>query len=92
MTIQVNIHEAKTRLSQLIEAVKRGEEVIIARAGTPEVRLVAADAVSEKPKREFGLLKGKIWFAPDYDQADAEIERDFYASPIFPGDNPDGQP
>ncbi|MFC3675567.1 type II toxin-antitoxin system Phd/YefM family antitoxin [Ferrovibrio xuzhouensis] len=85
MTIQVNIHEAKTSLSKLIDAVKRGEEVIIARAGKPEVRLVPAEP-AEKPKREFGLLKGKIWFAPDYDQADAEIERDFYASPLFPDD------
>lgn len=88
MTIQVNIHEAKTSLSKLIEAVKRGEEVIIARAGKPEVRLVAAGNVSpspeQKPKRQFGAWKGKVWFAPDYDQADAEIERDFYESKIFP--------
>lgn len=88
MTIQVNIHEAKTSLSKLIEAVKRGEEVIIARAGKPEVRLVAAESVSPspepKPKRQFGAWKGKVWFAPDYDQADAEIERDFYESKIFP--------
>ena len=84
MTIQVNIHEAKTSLSKLIEAVKRGEEVIIARAGKPEVRLVAAQQTEQKPKRQFGLLKGQIWFSPDYDQADAEIERDFYESKIFP--------
>lgn len=85
MTIQVNIHEAKTSLSKLIEAVKRGEEVVIARAGKPEVRLVPAESGLEQPKRrEFGAWKGKVWFAPDYDQADVEIERDFYASPIFP--------
>lgn len=84
MTIQVNIHEAKTSLSKLIEAVKRGEEVIIARAGKPEVRLVVATPTEQKPKRQFGLLKGQIWFAPDYDQADAEIERDFHESKIFP--------
>ncbi|HLT76476.1 MAG TPA: type II toxin-antitoxin system prevent-host-death family antitoxin [Ferrovibrio sp.] len=85
MAIQVNIHEAKTSLSRLIEAVKRGEEVIIARAGTPEVRLVAVGPAGEKPKRrQFGAWKGKVWFAPDYDQADAEIEQDFHASPIIP--------
>jgi len=89
MTIQVNIHEAKTRLSQLIEAVKRGEEVVIARAGKPEVRLVPAAAAEAKPQRRVpGAWKGKIWFSPDYDQADAEIEREFYASPIFPDDKP----
>ncbi len=85
MTIQVNIHEAKTSLSKLIEAVKRGEEVIIARAGKPEVRLVAAEQSGQKPqRRQFGAWKGKVRYAPDYDQADAEIERDFYASPIIP--------
>lgn len=88
MKIQVNIHEAKTSLSKLIEAAKRGEEVIIARAGKPEVRLVVADAPVAKPKmrRGFGAWKGKVWFAPDYDQADAEIEKDFYSSPILPGE------
>lgn len=85
MTIQVNIHEAKTSLSKLIEAVKRGEEVVIARAGKPEVRLVPA-AGAGKPGREFGFLKGQIVYAPDYDQADAEIERDFEQSRIFPGE------
>lgn len=85
MKIQVNIHEAKTSLSKLIEAVKRGEEVVIARAGKPEVRLVVADAIEAKPKRRTpGAWKGKVWFAPDYDQADAEIERDFHESKIFP--------
>jgi prevent-host-death family protein len=85
MTIQVNIHEAKTSLSKLIEAVKRGEDVVIARAGKPEVRLVMAEAAAPKPqRRQFGAWKGKVWYAPDYDQADAEIERDFYAGKIFP--------
>jgi prevent-host-death family protein len=85
MTIQVNIHEAKTSLSKLIEAVKRGEDVVIARAGKPEVRLVIAETAAPKPKRrEFGAWKGMVWYAPDYDQADAEIEKDFLDSKIFP--------
>lgn len=85
MAIQVNIHQAKTTLSKLIEAAERGEEVVIARAGKPAVKLVAAQEETAKPKRrEFGAWKGKVWYAPDYDQADAEIERDFYESKIFP--------
>lgn len=86
MKIQVNIHEAKTTLSKLIEAAERGEEVVIARAGKPAVKLVVAQADTAKPKRRrgFGAWKGKVWFSPDYDQADAEIEKDFYSSPIFP--------
>ncbi|QDO96922.1 type II toxin-antitoxin system prevent-host-death family antitoxin [Ferrovibrio terrae] len=86
MKIQVNIHEAKTTLSKLIEAAERGEEVVIARAGKPAVRLVMAQTDAAKPKRRrgFGAWKGKVWYAPDYDQADAEIEKDFYSTPVFP--------
>jgi len=85
MTIKVNIHEAKTNLSKLIQAAKDGEEVIIARAGLPEVRLVPVPEAVDKPKRrQFGAWRGKVWYAPDYDQADAEIERDFLESKIFP--------
>lgn len=85
MTIKVNIHEAKTNLSKLIQAAKDGEEVIIARAGLPEVRLVPVPEAVEKPKRRVGgEWAGKIRYAPDYDQADAEIERAFHESRIFP--------
>ncbi len=85
MTIKVNIHEAKTTLSKLIQAAKDGEEVIIARAGMPEVRLVPVPEAVEKPRRRFGgEWTGKVWYAPDYDRADAEIERDFLESKIFP--------
>ena len=81
--IQANIHEAKTKLSKLIDAAEWGETVVIARAGKPAVRLVPV-AKADPPKRQFGLLKGQIRFAPDYDQADAEMVRDFRASRIFP--------
>jgi prevent-host-death family protein len=69
---QVNIHEAKTRLSQLVADVENGEEVVIARAGKPVVRLVK-EQPERKPLRKAGRLKGQIWFAPDYDKADDEI-------------------
>lgn len=75
MTIHVNIGEAKTRLSELVAAAKRGEEVVIARAGTPEVRLVAVDPdatrneVAAKRRSFIGSMKGLIrdevdWFKP----------------------------
>jgi prevent-host-death family protein len=61
--MQMNIHDAKTNLSKLIEAARNGEEVIIARNGEPMVRLVAV----AKGKFRFGtlkhLLKGPI---PDF--------------------------
>ena len=65
--MQVKVHQAKTQLSKLIEAARRGEEVIIARGDTPMVRLVP---VEDKPKRRFGILEKELagsepdWFEP----------------------------
>jgi prevent-host-death family protein len=65
LTKTVNIHEAKTHLSRLLEQVRLGEEVIIAKAGKPVARLVA---FSEKPKRRVpGSARGQIWIAEDFD-------------------------
>ncbi len=62
---QVNIHEAKTHLSQLVEEAARGDEIIIAKAGKPVARLVAVNGhLTPRPR---GLLKGKIWIAGDFD-------------------------
>jgi prevent-host-death family protein len=59
----VNIHHAKTHLSQLVEAVSHGEEIIIARAGKPAAKLVP---ISSAPvKRKPGRLKNKIGEIPD---------------------------
>ena len=51
----INVHEAKTHFSQLLDAAMAGEEIIIAKAGTPCVRLVPILTVPRKP----GALKGK---------------------------------
>lgn len=69
---QVNIHEAKTRFSQLVAQVEAGEEVVVARAGRPVVKLVriepAADGVDPRwPNRRPGRLKGKITYTDDWD-------------------------
>ena len=53
----VNVHEAKTTLSQLIEAVEAGEEIIIARAGKPVAQL---RPLTKRRPIKFGVLKGKI--------------------------------
>jgi len=60
----VNIHQAKTQLSRLIERVCAGEEIIIARGGKPVARL--APLVRSAKPRTPGLLKGKIWVAKDF--------------------------
>ena len=54
--MQVNMHEAKTRLSQLVQKAEQGEEVLIARGGKPVARLVALE-VSPALERPLGLLK-----------------------------------
>jgi prevent-host-death family protein len=63
---QVNIHEAKTHLSKLIEMVLRGEEVIIARGNKPVAKLVLINTL--KPQRKIGSAKGQISIAEDFDQ------------------------
>lgn len=60
----VNIHEAKTHFSKLVDAVVHGNEILIAMAGKPVAKL---GPISTKPKRRFGVLKGKIKIAKDFD-------------------------
>ncbi|HVR24709.1 MAG TPA: type II toxin-antitoxin system Phd/YefM family antitoxin [Candidatus Polarisedimenticolia bacterium] len=62
--MEVNIHEAKTHLSRLLQRVAAGEEVTIARSGIPVARLVA---VEPKAKRPLGFARGEIWIADDFD-------------------------
>lgn len=73
-TATVNMHEAKTHLSRLVQRVEAGEEVTISRAGTPVARLVPLD--DQPPRRQLGLLRGKIWIADDFDD-DEEIVAQF---------------
>jgi len=54
----VNVHEAKTHLSRLIERARAGEEIVIARNNVPLVRLVPLDRT--EPRRRFGALRGRI--------------------------------
>ena len=65
----VNIHEAKTNFSRLVERVEGGETVIIARSGKPVAKLVALDEASpHKKKRRFGFMKGQIKVPDDFDR------------------------
>lgn len=60
----VNIHEAKTHFSKLVDAVIHGHEIVIAMAGKPVAKL---GPISKQPKRKLGVLKGKIKVAKDFD-------------------------
>ena len=72
----VNIYDAKTNLSKLIEKVLEGNEIVIAKSGKPVAKLVS---YKEKlvPRRP-GLWKGKIWVSDDFDDEDPEINKLFY--------------
>ena len=62
----VNVHEAKTHLSRLIEEALAGEEIIIARGNEPVVRLVLVE--SARPQRALGWARGQIKIADDFDE------------------------
>ena len=84
--MQVNIYEAKTRLSELVEQARQGVTVVIAKNGTPLAKLVALDAA---PKRKiiFGLMKGEFVEPDDFD---APLPDDLLA--LFEGRDPAGAP
>ncbi len=88
MNKQVNVYEAKTQLSKLLEQVEAGDEIVIARHGRPVARLVPLQRTAAP--RELGTLRGKIWIADDFDEPDPELEDLFYNGPIFPdeGESP----
>jgi prevent-host-death family protein len=67
----VNIHEAKTHLSRLVERVEAGEEVVIARAGRPVARLVPFRA--RTAPRVPGLWRGRVTLAADFDAPDDDL-------------------
>lgn len=63
----INIYDAKTQLSKLVEQAAAGKDVVIARGGKPVARLTRLDA--PKRKLKFGVLKGKVKVADDFDAA-----------------------
>jgi prevent-host-death family protein len=74
----INIHEAKTHLSRLIEEAVKGEPFIIAKAGKPLVKVVPLDSPSGTPQRRLGFMAGKIKVPRDFDRmGSAEIEKLF---------------
>jgi prevent-host-death family protein len=75
----VNIHEAKTHLSRLIEQAAKGEPFIIAKAGKPMVKVEAIETPEELAKRRIGFLAGQFNIPDDFDEMGREeIERMFY--------------
>jgi prevent-host-death family protein len=74
----VNIHEAKTHLSRLVDRAARGEPFIIAKAGRPIVKVVAMETPEASRVRRLGFMAGLIVVPDDFDRMGAaEIERLF---------------
>jgi len=74
----INLYEAKTHFSKLIERVLQGETIVIGKAGKPVAKLVPFKPM---PARIPGLLKGKIKIAPDFDEYGPELRA------LFEGDD-----
>ncbi len=74
----VNIHEAKTQLSKLIEEASKGESFVIAKAGKPVVKVTALSAPIGAQVRRLGFMAGQISVPDDFDRmANEEIEQIF---------------
>lgn len=74
----VNIHEAKTQLSRLVEEASRGEPFVIAKAGKPLVKVMALSAPVGKQIKRVGFMAGQVSVPDDFDRmGQEEIERIF---------------
>jgi len=74
----VNVHQAKTQLSKLLDQIESGEEILISRHGKTIAKLSPVE--DNLPPRQPGALKGKIWIADNFDEFDKELEEMFYGS------------
>jgi prevent-host-death family protein len=75
---KINIHEAKTHLSRLVDEAADGKPFVIAKAGKPLVKVVPLDTPSAKKVRRLGFLEGQFLIPDDFDSiGSTEIERMF---------------
>ena len=83
--MKVNMHEAKSQLSRLGRLAWEGEEIVIARAGKPYLRL---EPYREwRAKRKLGVWKGQVRIARDFDETPQEVIDSFYDSNLFSGED-----
>jgi prevent-host-death family protein len=74
----INIHEAKTHLSRLVEQAAKGESFVIAKAGKPLVKVTPLDSLAKGQVRRLGFMRGQIAVPDDFDRmGDREIEQMF---------------
>lgn len=75
----INIHEAKTQLSRLVEEAAKGEPFVIAKAGKPMVKVVPLDTPSRSEERRIGFMSGEIRVPDDFDAMGAESIRNLFS-------------
>jgi prevent-host-death family protein len=85
MADRMNIHEAKTQFSKLVEQAEHGKTIVIQRGGKPVAQLgpLPADPKTSPP-REPGAWRGRVHMADDFDAYDAEIARMFHEGDVEP--------
>lgn len=71
----INIHEAKTHLSKLLDRVTAGEEIVIAKNGKPVAKLIPIEDIP--PRTGLGMDAGKVWLADDFNELPADIGEAF---------------
>jgi prevent-host-death family protein len=82
---QVNLYEAKTHLSTLVDEAAAGEEIVIAKNGKPLAKLTMVEPGAKRPPPQFGFWDHYGWKLPDdFDDPDPELEALFYDGPTHP--------
>lgn len=74
----INIHEAKTQLSKLVERAAKGESFVIAKAGKPMVKVTALDAPESTQMKRFGFMAGQIKVPEDFNTMGADEIQDLF--------------
>ncbi|MGH6986672.1 MAG: type II toxin-antitoxin system Phd/YefM family antitoxin [Caulobacteraceae bacterium] len=85
---QVNLYQAKTELSALVEAAAEGEEIVIAKNGKPRAKLVAVSSLGQPRGPKFGVWDHLGWKLPaNFDEPNPEIEAMFYGDDAADGES-----
>lgn len=72
----INIHQAKTHLSRLVDEAEQGDSFIIAKAGKPKVQVIRLDAPAAPAKRRLGFMKGMYTLPDNFDEIDRELDKE----------------
>ena len=72
----INIHQAKTHLSRLVDEAEKGDSFIIAKAGKPKVMVTRLDAPEVPAKRRLGFMKGMFTLPDNFEELDRELDKE----------------